>query len=1323
MSVNRRKAGVVVLTAGGLLTALACGDVAISVGGSDAGGTTDPVEVPDPVEEPDSGRSLTAVTPQPQNEQVPGELIVKFKSDTKAGLTFDFAEALRERRAIAQITADGSDSLDRWVGRFNVQDATALVKRDGLSTDDAKAQLRKLSVLPARWRAGAAGGVTPVLPGASAAGGSSGGTSGTLPGGVQGALSPFEGLVNVYLLRLAEGADLGAAMEELRNDPHVEYVHPNYVAHLNYTPNDPYFSSSGTYGQPRDDLWNIKKVRAPMAWDSVRGAGVVVAVLDTGVNTTHPDLAGNVWFNPGETPGNGIDDDGNGYIDDVNGWSFERKSANISDANGHGTHVAGIIAAQDNNGIGVVGVAPDAKIMPVQLFGAPGGSGGVSSDVFTLAQGVVYAAQNGADVINNSWTACSHSCPSIPAIEEAVNAAYNAGAVVVFAAGNENIDVRNLSPQNMAEVIVVSATTPSETKADFSNYGLIDVAAPGAGNASDPNVPEPKAAGIVSLRSTTCESGAACSSVYQLPNGVPYSRLSGTSFAAPTVAGAAALVMALNPSYTPEQVRQVLRRMSTDVGTSGFDTGTGYGRLDVGAIASEQTPLTAIIRMPLRFTSNSVGIGGKAFGSQFANYTLHYGAGSNPTTWTQLYTSTTQQQSGLYSWNPQTLPDGDYTIRLRATKTNGAVYEDRHIIALDRVSVTSPALFANVSGNSVSIVGSAAPGDFQSYALQLRRLDTGALVNTNISLTNNGQSPVLNSTLGVWNTQGLGAGHYKLTLNVTRSGNQVTSESVAFVFDPLLHAGFPVQLPIQSAGSGTPLRALAVADVNNSGPAEIVTGWGDKVFVLSGSGGVLSGWPKSLGQGNGWFTAALIGDIDGDGQKEVVASTSNNKVFVWSASGASKPGWPKTFAAGSVDVTLGDVNRNGVLDVVVVEASSKVHALTGTGSNLPGWPVSIADVQGPAVVADLNRDNSNEVIVSAGSAPVKLYVLGSTGGVQNGWPRNLANGSGGDFPGAQPVIGDMDDDGDLEIVTVTSDGVSASTSRVFIWQHEGTVLRTWSPNALYVRPPVLADVDGDGSLEVLTTVINTNGSSSLQVRNGNGVALSGWPKTAPQAPNGWTEFTSPIVADIDGDARNEVIVGRRGEFSSTEFNQMFGSAVQVYSYNGSLLSSLNRPTFGTWSKPTMSPTLAEVDGDGKLELLWLDVSDGAEGADGFPIRYVRVYTWDLTASTSRAQSWTAERADARGSGLAQDVVPFQRLTQRNTTRQVTGLARFVVTAGSTGKLQVKHPQGASVQYAVGTNLPQYTTLGWGQEINVPPNQDVKLRVITSSAVNVTVDWW
>src|SRR5690606_4513420 len=293
MSVTIRKAGVVVLTASGLLSVLACGDVATGVGEFDAGGAAEPVEVPEIVEVPETASGLAAVTPQqPANEQVPGELIVKFKSDAATGVTFDFAETLRERRSIAQITADGSDSLERWVGRFGVREATALVNRDGLSTDEAKAQLRSFSAVPARWRAGAAGVVTPTLPAPGAAGGTSGGAPGTLPGGVQGALSPFEELVNVYRLRLAEGADLAAAMEELSKDPHVEYAHPNYVARLNYAPNDHYFNSYGSYGQPRDDLWNVKKVRAPLAWDSSRGAGVLVAVLDTGVDINHPDLAG-----------------------------------------------------------------------------------------------------------------------------------------------------------------------------------------------------------------------------------------------------------------------------------------------------------------------------------------------------------------------------------------------------------------------------------------------------------------------------------------------------------------------------------------------------------------------------------------------------------------------------------------------------------------------------------------------------------------------------------------------------------------------------------------------------------------------------------------------------------------------------------------------------------------------------------------------------------------------------------------------------------------------------------------------------------------------
>src|SRR5262249_34913430 len=156
-----------------------------------------------------------------------------------------------------------------------------------------------------------------------------------------------------------------------------------------FVPNDPYFSSSGSWGQAYGDLWGLHIIDAESAWDVTRGEGIVVAVTDTGCDYTHPDLVGRMWTNPGEIPNNGIDDDGNGFIDDVRGWAFANDDNNPMDDDGHGTHVSGTIAAAGNNGLGVVGVAWGATIMPIK--GIRGNGGGTTAD---LAAAIEYAVDN-----------------------------------------------------------------------------------------------------------------------------------------------------------------------------------------------------------------------------------------------------------------------------------------------------------------------------------------------------------------------------------------------------------------------------------------------------------------------------------------------------------------------------------------------------------------------------------------------------------------------------------------------------------------------------------------------------------------------------------------------------------------------------------------------------------------------------------------------------------------------------------------------------------------------------------------------------------------
>ena len=273
---------------------------------------------------------------------------------------------------------------------------------------------------------------------------------------------------------------------------------------------------------PHVDLqWPLARIDAAAGWPTAAGAApVTVAVLDTGVQIGHPDLAARLWTNPGETPGNGIDDDGNGLVDDVHGWNFADRNAElyaVADGDEHGTHVAGTIAATRNNSIGVAGVADNARIMALKFLKP---DGGYVSDAITA---IDYAVANGARVINASWAAGGYS----GALCDAIASAGDQGALFVAAAGNDGTNNDDIArwPANCPapSLVSVAATTSSNELASFSNQGAVqvDLGAPGE-----------------SVLST-------------VPDGYGY--MSGTSMAAPHVSGIAAAVLGLQPGLAPRQ--------------------------------------------------------------------------------------------------------------------------------------------------------------------------------------------------------------------------------------------------------------------------------------------------------------------------------------------------------------------------------------------------------------------------------------------------------------------------------------------------------------------------------------------------------------------------------------------------------------------------------------------------------------------------------------------------------------------------------------------------------------------------------------------------
>ena len=317
------------------------------------------------------------------------------------------------------------------------------------------------------------------------------------------------------------------AYEIWANDPRIALIEPNYT-----------FSVADTF--PDDDrignLWGLHNtgqnggsldadIDAPEAWDLQTGSGeIVIGVIDSGIDYTHPDLANNIWTNPGEIPGNGIDDDENGYIDDVHGWDFVNDDPDPMDGNGHGTHVAGTIAAAGNNEIGISGVSWNASLMALRFLND---SGNGSSYHALLA--LEYATMMGADITNNSWIGESYS----GAAQFAINQAGNAGSLYVVCAGNDRND-NDITPTYPASylgdnVITVAATTNTDGLSSFSNYGAnsVDLGAPGSG--------------ILSTK----------------PGG-GYTTKSGTSMAAPHVTGVASLLLSKRGDLTPAEIRSAI---------------------------------------------------------------------------------------------------------------------------------------------------------------------------------------------------------------------------------------------------------------------------------------------------------------------------------------------------------------------------------------------------------------------------------------------------------------------------------------------------------------------------------------------------------------------------------------------------------------------------------------------------------------------------------------------------------------------------------------------------------------------------------------------
>jgi subtilisin family serine protease len=355
-------------------------------------------------------------------------------------------------------------------------------------------------------------------------------TAGLLTGGgVEFQIIEGLGLTGMVLAR-SSGSSMADVQTWLTSNVNVDSFEQDAVGQVDATPSDPQYSQ----------LWGMTTIDASNAWNVTTGsASVVVAVIDTGVDYTHRDLAANIWTNPGEIAGNGIDDDGNGFIDDVHGYDFANNDGDPMDDNSHGTHVTGTIAAAANNGQGVAGVNWSSSIMALKFLNSDG-TGYVSDAIRAVNYATMMRTKYGVNVrvMNNSWGGGEYSA----ALDSAIRASAAADILFVVAAGNDatNNDTTAEYPANYtaSNIISVAAVDQNKNLASFSCYGAttVDVAAPGV-------------------------------SIYSTVPGNRYAIYSGTSMATPFVTGIAALAWAADPTATATEVRNAILNGVTHVST------------------------------------------------------------------------------------------------------------------------------------------------------------------------------------------------------------------------------------------------------------------------------------------------------------------------------------------------------------------------------------------------------------------------------------------------------------------------------------------------------------------------------------------------------------------------------------------------------------------------------------------------------------------------------------------------------------------------------------------------------------------------------------
>ncbi|MBK7141498.1 MAG: S8 family peptidase [bacterium] len=1048
-------------------------------------------------------------------------------------------------------------------------------------------------------------------------------------------------------------ADSGATVEAIRTeigDGLIAYVEQDQYLEFSDWPTDPllsnqwylvnegqeYFGIARIDGYFNDQL--VMKSGDPDADIKIRAIyenppsdthDVVVGVIDTGTDPLHPELAGRLWQNPGEIAGNGADDDHNGFVDDTIGWDMSGDTSrfidivgdnDITDIHGHGTHIAGIVAS-NADGVGIVGVAPWSKVMTVKIR--------PNAFLSIGTAGLLYAINNGANVVNISWGTPFQAL----VLEDALRYARQSDVFVAIAAGNSG-DSTRANPAAIDSAFAVGAGNSRGYMTWFSTWGpFVDIVAPGED--------------ILSLRATGTD-------MYGSEAGEPGVRIigpdslyylsDGTSMAAPVAAGAAALLKSIRPDLAVGQIEDLLRLGADDLTDPlergdtliGPDSVCGYGYLNIAQSLALVTHGSITFSSPLQMQRyfGAVEIRALPLAGYSGNWTLEYSYGLLSENWQTLASgSSPMSDSVLFLFDE---PSMNGWINLRLSDDFGHQSIRRFLyVNEDSLTLLSPRM-GDTLRYSIAVRGSVYGPTFDSLRVSYR--STGSE-----QLLFHGSQEYFDSVITNWNASGLKSGNYTLYFRGYFEDSTRVDSARIYVASSFA-AGWPQAQPSRGAAS------VVIADLEHDGVNELIATSAYGLFVFEANGVLKPGFPVLTDKDMRCMPAVY--DVDQDGVDEIITLNPEG-VHVFNPDGSYASGWPRLMETGVstlfgaptpsvVNLMEGQppvimfVDGLGEVKAYRLNGEPYFFSLGGIFTTFPPHPTPVYFFAGNSVsTADLDGDGTIEVIVNyCGLDPwagVAIYE-GRTG--RPAFRQTSALSVFGMLTYGM-VLSDLTGDSLPEVIVVGQNETFQRT--IWVKTRSATCGLKDLPGFPIVMPeyngwignyPTVADLDLDGIPEIICTFYEFD-ICALVIFKANGqpyVTVEGHPEG--EAFRGAATLSNPIAANLVGDEHPE-IVARGGYILPGTGNE----TIYLFDFTGALVPGY--PIVTPANKRVVisdnfSPLIDDIDSDGLVELAM--AGDGSE-----------IYVWDYEASAESGDNQSRLFRDSRnrnifpGASVATDV--------------------------------------------------------------------------------------